>query len=517
MKEIIKQNAVKVALSIIATAGTVSAGWAYKKSQEQSLFEQAATLLEFTSKSNDSPIVTTKQKQEALLKIFYYAGYFEPKKVWQDIQGVGISNPEKTFYGIMKSVTKASVPEGFDPKILRKNLFNDSDLSKSDALDYLLYIGQSAFARNQNQERNELNKENWMDIHKDEYFGAAKTLGLVDQRLPQHDSYIESWIAGASRVGVLARLIDINYLLDKKLLKTTGKTLILAGQRPLWAEIDGISPALLKQMESAISKNISVEGMGDVSKFIEEKSKLVQEGREYMQELATKSRIQLDSINPFIVYEKEDVNMPKGLFVGRTYPNYLDINDGYLSETLMSYDLLTKYLSDKISIGVIDTKTGSNGSRPDTATTANDAARSLIESIVASHKSDNNTKLEYHVSFHSNQPYIERQTLTAQREVDKELKKRKLSDVKVTLDGVGFSAKEQDVAKIHSELGALFLERYKNIAESDAEIIFSRNLGDLTYRTRSKTPTDIPTPDCNYDQEFGLIGSMQNYFDYYLE
>ena len=58
-----------------------------------SKFEHTAKLLKF----NGNERISAKVQQEALLKAFYYAGYFKPENLWQDINHLGFDNPEDVF------------------------------------------------------------------------------------------------------------------------------------------------------------------------------------------------------------------------------------------------------------------------------------------------------------------------------------------------------------------------------------------------------------------------------------
>lgn len=79
----------------------------------------------------------------------------------------------------------------------------------------------------------------------------------------------------------------------------------------------------------------------------------IEEGTEYMAGLAVRSGIKLDPELPFIQCLTLE-NCPAGRFPGRVYPNYASQEIRKLTESLMSQDLLTTYLSDH-SIHIVDT------------------------------------------------------------------------------------------------------------------------------------------------------------------
>lgn len=227
----------------------------YIKSPRLSDFESATTRLDFNGQEKVSRNISRAEHQEALLKQLQMAGYFKAEKLWQDINGLGVKDPVTTFQQIYSAVKKSkadqSDPNKFNAKILRKNLSKESGLDEQDVTDLLFYISQSAFARKVGQERNELTNQDWMNKYKEEYLIAAKTLRLIDRETPERQEYDSAWIAGASRIGVMARIIDYHYTLSKYNIKVSGETAVLAGVRGLWANIDGITPVVRERLVEA--------------------------------------------------------------------------------------------------------------------------------------------------------------------------------------------------------------------------------------------------------------------------
>lgn len=86
----------------------------------------------------------------------------------------------------------------------------------------------------------------------------------------------------------------------------------------------------------------------------------------------------------------------------------------------------------------------------------------------------------------TNNPYIERQTIATQREVDKVLKDYNL-DIKILINGVGFRCK-QDVSVVHSEFAALIAEEWKTI------LPHKRPIEVLQYQTRDNNISVPPMP-----------------------
>lgn len=105
--------------------------------------------------------------------------------------------------------------------------------------------------------------------------------------------------------------------------------------------------------------------------------------------------------------------------------------------------------------------------------------------------------------------FVERQTIVTQREVDKALKESGISDVHIKIDGTGFANKGVQVATIHSELGALICERYK-----DTKVESKRDINDLLFSSRSHevvTEAMPAIPQSGYED--GLVGVFHYLFD----
>jgi hypothetical protein len=180
----------------------------------------------------------------------------------------------------------------------------------------------------------------------------------------------------------------------------------------------------------------------------------------------------------------------------------------------MSEDLLTTYLlHNGRSISIVDTLAEQH-QRPNTASTARDAVKKLVERIISGEYGD---KKEFVILFETNNPYIERQTIATQREANKILKDYKLSDkgYVIKVEGIGFKCK-QDVATIHSEFGALIAEKWKNAVEHQKEsgILPKRAIESLQFQTRDNSAPLIPEPDVS---NVDLSGNFfQELFDEYL-
>ncbi|WP_425361924.1 hypothetical protein [Candidatus Tisiphia endosymbiont of Mystacides longicornis] len=489
----------KMMLPIIVTGmftGVTYEG--YKRSSELSKFEIAAKGLGFTSPT----------QQDSLLKILHLAGYLQPEKLWRDLACFDkTGNSEKIFASISRSLIKSratqDAPDQFDAKLLRKNLFKaTNELSVRDVEDWLLYVAQNAFNRKVGQERNELTNENWMIKYASQYIDAAKQLGLIDEIPPQHQEYAESWIAGASRIGLLARIIYYNKIIEQ--IKINGSVLVLAGARPLWANIDGINPKTYDKLLKIWQDKGDINKL-DASLLVGEDSARTEEGKEYMGSLAKSYNIVLELTQPFIQYTTKE-ECPAGFFPGRVYPNYATTDETKLTESLMSEDLLNNFLNkeQRSSAEVINTELGNNNARPNTATTAYDAAVTLVDKILSGGLGE---QKDYVILFISNNPYIQRQTIATQREVDKILQKYGLDKkgYHIEVEGVGFSSK-QDVPTIHSELACLIAELWKNhnlLVSNEA----GHSIEKLLFQTRQDLAIIPPMPEVK-EENVGIIGQM---------
>ena len=499
-------------ISVIAYAG-YQVSDAYRYSKTPSKFELAAEKLGFHNSSKFGK----ETQQEALLNVFYLSGYLKPTKLWHDINSIGIKDPEKAFKSIYKELVKAGAdqddPAKFNPKSLRKNFLKNSDLDVQDIEDLILYVAQHAFNRKAGQERNELTAQSWMDKYKGVYWQSARELNLIDSiEPPQHGEYQSRWVAGASRVGILTRLIYDDYISQLKKINVTGETSILAGGRELWANIDGISPKTYERLLEAKQHNFNIDKL-DIAVPIGEDLERTEEGKRYMLQLAEKNGIRLDPAEPFVQCRTGEC--PPGRFPSRDYANYLIKTGVKLTESMMAEDLLRFFFPSQKSVIVDTANVGEQ--RPTTATTAKDVAKIMVEEIIAGKYGN---KKDLKVLYQTNNPYIERQTLGTQQEVDKVLLEYGLDKqgYMITVEGVGFACK-QDVATVHSEVGALVAEKWKAAAGKDNQqgLIPKRDIKTLLFQTRDNNVQVPAEPDISdIELSGGLKDSLTSWFDEHM-
>lgn len=481
----------------------------YIRAVTPSKFELAAKLLKF----NGNEKTSAKTQQEALLKAFYYAGYFNPENLWQDINHLGFDNPEDIFLSIMEAVVKSGAHQKdqykFNSTILRKNLFNTDLISESDALDLLMYIGQHAFNRKLNQERNELSEQTWMEQYQDEYTKVSTDLGLVERITPSNTIYDEAVVLGAARYTVTGRILDYLYNTNNGIV-IKGITTALAGRRPLWGEIDGISPEAYIQLVNKSKEGKKIE---DIELDHGTSTEVNIGGIEYMVDLANKIGIKINDEEQTIIYRPED-KIPTGFRPGRTYLKYIDPSN-FLTETHMVYDVL-----DTLSEGTIkvsDTESSLDDRRPDTSSTARDYANALIERIQSGYFG---TQKKFIIYVQSNQPYVKRQTLSVQKEIDRAIEESGIEGLKIIAEGVGYGVGEISMKRTHSELGALISVKYQNALAENGDIHTERHLRDLQFSTRDKLKISEPVPifpEIVVESKLPILGAVEDWFFQYYD
>ena len=226
-----------------------------------------------------------------------------------------------------------------------------------------------------------------------------------------------------------------------------------------------------------------------------------------MIDLASKMGIEINDDEPIVMYRPED-DLPSGFRSGRTYLNYVDPLK-FLTETHMVYDVL-----DTLSEGTIkvsDTESSSDGRRPDTSSTARDYANAFIERIKSGYFDG---QKEFIIYVQSNQPYVKRQTLTVQKEINRAIEESEIEGLEIIAEGVGYGVGEISIKRTHSELGALISVKYQNAFKEKA-IDSERSLKDLQFSTRDKLETSelIPVfPKVVAESKLPILGAIEDWF-----
>jgi hypothetical protein len=405
---------------------------------------------------------TTEEQQMALLENLFFAGYFSEEKIEKDLMMLAKSgdfaNKKNTA---AKHVLQAHITikmleaerqqngiAQLDTKQVLQNLFLDDDrrIDQQDVEDLVLFWCQNAFDREFGKERYELAKQDWMTIHKERYFENARTLQLSDAVEPTQKNYDEIWVQGASRPRVITRLNYTKNLLDSGKIEMT-EIKLLAGDRELWAEIDGIG------------------------KTNEEK---VADGVKYMIELAEKNGIKLGEPQ-FVKCEKDDKEAKR--FAGRTYLNYAAGETRKVNEGLACEDLCQTILPQTQVEESSDVEKGHY--RPTTFTTSKQAAEDLAKKLPALNFGEKSKK---DILLIAEQPYSERMRAAVQTIFDG--MKKDLPNYELNSHVAG-NAAAVSVEGFHSELAALVAEKYKAMVQHEG-VARKRDTQALMFQTREK-------------------------------
>ena len=460
----------KIAVSVVVTSVSATANIAYVHNSP-SQYEVACHKLGLNQ----------PMQPEALLRIFQMSGYLKQNNLWSALyRSQSLAQPADVFIQSMNLLNKYSAdkePQDFDAGMVTKNLFGKSqkyfwqylwpskaEVTDTEAAEIILYLGQTAFDRKTNQERSELNNYNWMTEYSSQYFQEARKLDLIDSIEPNYEiDYNLALVLGASRAGLYARLVELNYYIANDL--KADAISVLAGQRELWAQIDGISPKVLDILISAKNDKLSMKDV-NIKVLANPPQERTDEGKKYLVELAQKSAISFNLDNPIVDRD------------GRSYLNYAPDETSKLTETLMSLDLLEEF---GLNYHIVDTIHHESAMRPNTQSTAKDTAERFIKEVIDG-KYGGTT--EFNLLAVSNNPYINRQAIAVQREFNKIIEAHGLADkIIVKIHGVGFQCL-QGVTTIHSELGALISELFVDAYSAD-------NIDTLMFRTRDND-MDIP-------------------------
>jgi hypothetical protein len=430
----------------------------------------------------------TREQQNAVLNILKISDYFAREEIWQAVNQLHIQDAENIYKYTIARLDQAGAfkkdPKDFNPDILRKILFQNT-LNPADIKDLLLYLAQNAFGRKNGQEVNELSIERNIAENKAYYLAQAKELGLVERIEPSKKSYDIALVLGASRLALLARSADLKRILEEKDISIKHGIIILAGERPLWAQIDGINFELYKGLQDYKNPVETLPSMPIGADPV-----AIEEGKDYIKRLAERNNIPLVKGRETIVYTKD--NCPQGFFPARDYPNYADPNSAKLTETLMAKEIKNSlWRNDEVSI--VDTK-AENSLRPTTKTTAADVVKEFLGKI--KHGEFGEQKV-FDILVQTNNPYIESQTLEIKRQFKEALLKFGLADYQINVEGIGFPLK-QDFAALHSAFARLIAEKWKDAQSTNPSL---RAIEEMLYQTRKEAENHPPAPDSETDND----------------
>ncbi len=315
----------------VATAAVVgpSVYDGYKYSTKPSGFHQAVEDIY----KIDQRKYKIEEFEKAIAGIYNISGSLSKEIIWEALNRSGFfKNPTLTFIEIMGSHNHIDFS---NPKSLIKNLFKT--LTKEETEAIMLYaIQKTSFGRKPGVERNELKSEVLSDdLHKS-FLEYAKIIGLIDSIEPTEKSYDKEWILGASRPGILTRAIYSTQMRGVTI--KNDDIQVLVGERIVWAEIDGIAPELKALLMSAFYNKTPIDSLNTVL-TVGDNSSRIEEGKSYMLYLAQKNNIRVNNEQPFVFYKTKE-ECPKGYFPERHYLNYEKGETRFITESMMSVDIL---------------------------------------------------------------------------------------------------------------------------------------------------------------------------------
>jgi hypothetical protein len=443
--------------------------------------------------------IEDKDRQSGFLELLNASGNLEAKKLWVATYKIfkfkGEFGPDgdkniKNELAIFNSVKQCFSFED-NQKILDCKIDNwtDTDLAK-----LFVWLSQNAFNRVANQERYQMaNKQESKEVL-EKFLTSAKKFGLVDEIQPKLMEYDYAIITGASTEAMLSRIAACKHYENLGKIKAKN-TVILAGGREAWVEIDKVKEGALAVCDSISKSQVDIEKLIEFRRNSDEKDY----NNDFLIHLAEENGIKLKE--PKLIKYSTQQDCPNGKFANRTYLNYDDSEDKKVTESTIAKYLFNRYLSEgtKVAADIIDTKSEKDGFRPTTESTARDFATKIInflESIPAD-------KLPSEINFAvvSNQPYAIRQKISINLEINKALKASKFGDIKINVDAVSYKlpyfSELQYFSKssFESEVAATLAEYFKD-SQYNGYIDPQVDLKELLFQTRDNSepiyyPTDI--------------------------
>ena len=398
----------------------------------------------------------SEEKQKALIENLYLAGYLKPESIWQALNSMQYDKSgkevfrwkqglERSFDNIILSLKTSGAyqenPEEFKAdKFIESFMedgffFDDQNIS-----DMMLFLAQNAFGRSALQERSELARQEWSDVHKAKYLENTKILGVFDEINPACAKHDETWIQGAARLRTKTRMTSAKKYQDHGV--DLGAVRLLTGERELWVEIDKLP------------------------------NESTQQCMEFMLKLVHDNGIKIEGFEERVVAGNK-----------RTYPKYVEGETKKLTETLMAKAIYREVFgADLREEQLVDSSALEGELRPNTASNAVDVTR---QQLIARVRNGDFEGRAAEILIISNQPYVDRQVLTNKRAVRSELEKQGV-DYPLNFSGAGDIC-EVGVTAIHSELAALVNEGYNDALERGLMPNADReNTARLTFQNRCK-------------------------------
>lgn len=368
--------------------------------------------------------ISTFEVQKSFLENLHIAGYFHNTSIRSALKALRKESvhPEDNFEKVSEIMALCGASEECPTKFKADILFekfahHGHFLSGNELKNVMVHLGRKAFGRKEGQERNELENHSWAEIHGNHYLKNAKKLGLIFEEKPRLKKYHETWIQGVAYHRMKQRVLYAKKLQDEGY--NLGTIRLLSGERELWLEIDKLSKDEIRKI--AKRNNIKLAG-----------------------------------------FEEREVAGSV-----RTYPKYAEYETQKITEGLVAKEIYHEIFPQNSDELVVDAKPEDGGNRVTTASATSDLVQHQFADRI---RNGDFGKSEINILIVSNQPYVERQTLTNERIALKELRKLGLK-AKIRFDGCGTQS-QAAIIEVHSEFGALVSEKYmKQTIEDKLQMI----------------------------------------------
>lgn len=406
------------------------------------------------------------QQSIAIIDNLYLEGAFEPEHLWKSIHCVGgkfgredSTPPHDLFQHVHQVMCEAGAYTGqiddFNPEYVLHHLFTDNNTATvQDAEDLLMYWSQSAFGRENDQERYELQTNENLRAHQEHYIQNAGIIGIIDALESGRKAYDETWVLSGDRQNMLYRMEFVKASIDNGV--SLGKIRILTGERILSAEGSGLYNPDTEVLEG---------------------------GEMYLRELAERNGVSSHEVTETMMAK----DLSEQTFNGKK-------TEVTFEETAIDRDQWRINTPARV-------EPDRDRLRVNTLAQVEHEANLLAARLIM----PNATKepQQYHIQLVSNQPLVDRQMILTQRILNRILKNRGVTNVSVHIEGVGIEVtNDRTVEEIQSEIAALLYQHYYAATEGQRR---KRSDALIMYRTRDNNPRDVPP--------FGVPASQQGVYE----
>lgn len=433
--------------------------------------------------------IKNEVQQDAFLDILRLSGNLENDKIWISVyktfkfdDDINFQNSKKIeiFNSIKKCLSLKNNHEILNCKI--------DNCTNTDIMKVFVWLSQNAFNRAVGQERYEITAKYESKEVLEKFFYAAKNFGIIDEIIPSESEYDYAVIPGASTEGMLFRIATFKHYENLGKIKVKN-TVVLAGNREAWIEIDRVKDGFLSIVDSIAKSQTDIEKLIEFRKNTDEKSY----SNDFLTDLAEQNGIKLKEQKLIKYNTKEDC--PSGKISGRTYLNYEEAESRKVTETTIAEYLSERYLDKHSEIGasecstkIIDTQSEKLGIRPTTESTARNFGLKVAEYLKIHYESKLPTELNFAVV--SNQPYAIRQSISLNLEINKAFKEAGLDEqIKINVYPISYKMPYElnspyfSKKAIESEFAATVAD-YVETSQYDGNLGFDFELKDLLFQTR---------------------------------